>query len=389
MVGLTDIDEGFGIKKESIDVNAERLKQTGSVFKNGDETISQLFSNNGYSQLDSALTSSMYGIDIFGTGSPAQQTHEQYGLTFFTRPMLNLSYDNITTDRTLTALASGEPLSIGRYVRALLDPIGQISNSNKGSTDSNPDPSHTCPLVDPTNVFMPLLSNTVESLSGWQDPILDTYQSPSGLKKESWSIGDSSTKVYGIMQLSSSFRNTRGNILGYLFHVWQTYIGLEYEGIIDPHPLFIRNFTVDYQTRIYRIILDQTRTFVQEIIACGAAFPLVNNAGRRGDFNREEVVNKEVDTYSQTWQTMGAFYYDPGMMYDFNLAASMLKDGFQDPETRKKNYRRLWPKEYRLFTYLAFPQINVRTSRLEWWVSNLIHQRVLGKVSYRDMNLDD
>ena len=210
---MVDIDSSYRIKQNSLDINTDRFGQTGNVFQKNDQTISKLFSGNGYSQIDSALTSTLYGVDIFGTGSPAQQTHEQFGLTFFTRPMLNLSYDNIIMDRTLTPMLSKEPLSIGRYVRAMLDPLGNWE----------------CPLVDATNVFMPLLSNTVESLAGWQDPIIDTYQSTAGLKKESWSIADSSNKVYGIMSLSSSFRNTRGNILGYLFHVWQTERALEYE----------------------------------------------------------------------------------------------------------------------------------------------------------------
>lgn len=55
-----------------------------------------------------------------------------------------------------------------------------------------------------------------------------------------------------------------------------------------------------------------------------AAFLLANNAGARGNFNRATPLNQEVDTYSQTWQAMGAFYYDPAMMYAFNRAMSGL-----------------------------------------------------------------
>lgn len=370
---MVDIDGSYLIKKKQIDLQDTRFNQTGSMLKGNDDIISTLYAGNGYAHLDSALTSTIYGIDIFGTGSPAQQTHEQFGLTFFTRPMLNLSYDNITVDRTLNPLGTLEPLSIGRYVRAMLDPLG----------------NYNCPLVDQTNIFLPLLSNTCESLSGWQDPIIDTYQSPSGIKKESWSIADSSNKVYQVMQLSSSFRNTRGNILGYMFHVWQTYMGLMYEGVVDPYPSFIRHFTIDYQTRIYRLILDNTRTYVQEIVMCGAAFPLANNAGSRANYNRTQVLNQEVDTYSQTWQAMGAFYYDTGAMYDFNEASSLLKPDFANPRERMKRYRRLWPSEYKIFTYRCFPQINTKTARLEWWVDRELHQKVLGVVPYPSMDIDD
>lgn len=378
---MNDIDSGYGINKDSLDIDAARFAQTGNIFQASDETLARLYSRNGaFAYLDSALTSTLYGIDIFGTGSPAQQLHEQFGLIFFTRPMLNLSYDNITRDRTLTPLLTKESSSIGRYVKAILDPLGPRLNGNQG---------YDCPLVDPTNPFIPLLSNTVESLSGWQDPILDVFQSAAGLKKESWSVGDSSNKVYGTFQLSSSFRNTRGNILGYLFHVWQTYISLQYEGIIDPYPVFIRKFTIDYQSRIYRLVLDQTRTFVQEIIANGACFPLANNAGSRGNYNRATPVNQEQDTYSQTWQSMGAFYYDPGMMYDFNTISTMLKPGFNDSiESRNQNYRRLYPREYKLFTYQCFPRIHPTSARLEWWVPMSVYTATLGAVDYEQMNFD-
>lgn len=357
----TSPDLGNVVDSSKVNIDDERVSTTGSIFASGDTTVDQITSSNGYSRLTSSLSATMYGLDIFNTGSPAQQTHEQYGLTFFTRPMLNLSYDNITAVRDFSPMATQETASIAAYVRAMLDPYG--------GWDSD--------LVDPTNSFMPLLSNTLETLSGWQDPILDTYHSNPGLKKESWSIGDSSTRVYQVFQLSSSHRNVRGNALGYLFHVWQTYIGLVYEGVIDPYPEMSIHNTIDYQSRVYRLILDQTRTRVQEIVCCGATFPLANNAGSRADFNRATPLNTNVDTYSQTWQTMGAFYYDPAVMYDFNKASGLLKAGFNNDSTRVQKYRILWPSEYRLFSYLATPRINPQTAVLEWWVSNEVYKRLL------------
>lgn len=349
---MSDSKDPIGIKPESINLDSSKFIETGSMLKSDDKLLSQIYQTNGQAFIDAALTSTMYGIDIFGVASPAQLLQEQYGLTFFTRPMLNLSQDNITNDPTLMHMASKESMSIGRYVRAMLDPLGD----------------HECPLVDNTNTFMPLLSNTLETLAGWQDPILDTYQSPSGLKKESWSIGDSTNKVYQTMQLSSTFRNTRGNVITYLFHVWQTYIALAYEGIVSPIPEMIRYNTIDYQSRIYRLTLDNTRTYVQELTCCGAAFPLVNNVGVRSNYNRSSVMNTEGDMYSQTWQAMGAFYFDPRMIQAFNTVSAIRKPNWKIESTRTQNYRLLTPSEYRLFSYRAFPQINLKTSMLEWWV---------------------
>ncbi len=86
---------------------------------------------------------------------------------------------------------------------------------------------------------------------------------------------------------------------------------------------------------------------------------------------------------------MGAFYYDPAMMYAFNRATGLMKTGFDNDATRKKLYRRLWPSEYKLFTYRSFPRIHPRTARLEWWVDRETHQRIMGNVPYGSMDLDD
>lgn len=328
--------------------------------------VSKLTARNGFSPLDSALTSTMYGIDLFNNPSPAQQVHEQFGLVFFTRPMLNLSYDNVTAVRSLTPLATNETTSIGRYVRALLDPLGKWP----------------CPLLDQESVFMPILSNTLENLTGWQDPMVDTWTSASGLKKDAYTMVDSANDVFAPTDLSAMFRNTRGNVLGYLFHVWQTYMSLQFAGKIDPYPEFYEHFTVDYQTRIYHLILDPTRQFVEDVVCTGSSFPLANPAGARANYNRSEVVNQEIYTISQSFRSMGMFYYDPGYMYDFNTATGLLRPGFNDDNLREKQYRILYPMEYKLFTYRAFPRVNPKTARLEWWVKNEVHEQIMGKVSY-------
>ena len=357
-------DDSNDIKSILLNMSKDRYSETGSVFLPGDQTISKLYSANGLSLIDSAMTSTLYGLDIFGSATPAQMLQEQYGLTFYTRPMLNLSQDNILADPTFNHMGAKEGMSIGKYVRTMLDPMGD----------------HGSLLVDNTNAFIPLLSNTLESLSGWQDPMLSTYQAPSGRLKESWSIGDSSNKVYGVYQLSSTHRNTRGNVLAYMFHVWQTWIASVYEGIMSPYPEFIRYNAVDYQTRIYRLTLDQTRTFVLEISACGAAFPLANPSGLRANYNRSSVANTEGDMLNQTWEAAGAFYFDPRIIQAFNEASTYFKPTWTPDIKANKDYVLLKSSEYRLFTYRAFPYIDTETSILQWWVPKAEYQRVLGNL---------
>lgn len=358
----------------NVDVSNERLTSTGKLLGDS-QALDSITMANGFSQYANALSSSLYGIDINQTPSPAQLTNEQYGLVFFTRPLLNLSYYNLTTDRVFAPMLTQNKMSVAAYTRAMLDPLNSKAE---------------CPLVDPYNPWIPLLSNTLQSLAGWQDPIISTFQSDEGLKKERWAMVDSTNKVYGVYELSATFRNVRGNFLYYFFHVWQTYMCLVYEGICDPYPQFIKNNMIDYQTRIYRLILDPTRTYVEDIISCNAAFPLVSPLGTRANYTQPDSqnspVNRDVDIYNQTFQCQGANYMDPLQIYEFNRTTGMLNPNFQDPEKRVRFFRQLWPAEYKTFTYRAYPYIDPRTARLQWWVSNALHESIMGKVSYGSYN---
>lgn len=374
---MADIDTSTIIRSANLKYEEGTFADRGRSFDDA-RLSSRLFGDGGIASSDSALSSTLKGIDIFNNPTPAQQTHEQHGLVFFTRPMLNLSYHNTSVEPTLTPLMTKEKVSIGAYVRAMLDPLNNLKH-----------PDFNCPLVDRENAFIPLLSNTVETLSGWQDPMLQTWTSAAGVNRQAYTLADSTNDVFEPVDLSSTFRSVRGNILSYMFHVWQTYIARTLQGRIDSHPVFYQHNAVDYGTRIYSLVLDQTRTYVQEIACSGMSFPLTNPAGARANYNRSEVLNREVDTLNQTWRSMGLFYYHPGYMYDFNEISGALRPHFNDPNQRNKYYRILWPREYKMFTYQAFPRINPRTARLEWWISREKYKQIVGSEQYAGMPTDN
>lgn len=360
---LPNLEDVGGVKV----IDEDRLLQTGSVFKD-DSTLDHIFRGNGFSLFNTALSSSLYGLDISGLPSPAPMQNDQNGLTFFTRPLLNLSYYNLKADRTLAIMDTNVDKSVARYVKAMLDPI------NNGT--------YGCSLVDPKNPFIPILSNTLSTLSGWRDPIVDTYQSPAGIKKQQWGMTDSSNKVWGSYELSASFRNIRGSFLTYLFHVWQTYQSLVYEGIVDPWPQMIRYNAIDYQTRIWRLMLDPTRQYVEEVTSCSASWPLTNPLGVRANKNDDSPVNRELDVLNHTFSTMGAHYFDPLHVDEFNNSIKIFNRDFESVTAMNKAYRKLYPNEYKLFSYRAIPRINPLDSKMEWWVSREVHRAMLGEVSY-------
>ena len=62
---------------------------------------------------------------------------------------------------------------------------------------------------------------------------------------------------------------------------------------------------MDYNTRIYRITLDLSRTYITGIAACGAGIPTTNNAGTKFDYNAEDTATDGQFTTNITFECVG------------------------------------------------------------------------------------
>ena len=132
-------------------------------------------------ELSKAATNAFWGFNHRNVGSQVKPNSDNHGLTFFTRPRLNLSYDNISGVRNFSPLLTGDENALPRAIRCILDPV-----SHRGIDNSQIRGLHTplsCPIVDPDNAFIPLLSNLLISISGWNDSVMDTHTSPNRLAK--------------------------------------------------------------------------------------------------------------------------------------------------------------------------------------------------------------
>jgi hypothetical protein len=211
---------------------------------------------------------------------------------------------------------------------------------------------------------------------------VDTYTSRAGVQKEEFSMVDSTAKMYQAFDLSCNFRNIVGDPIGYMFHVWTQYASLVRTGTFDPHPEMILENEIDYNTRIYRLILDPSRTYVLRIGACGAAFPTTNSIGSTFNYATDKPFNRDTDQLSITFRAMGAMYYDPLLIRQFNRTVMMFNPAMfttagndrgssDDPngdELRKSTMVKLNAVEKPMFNYQGYPRINPYTSELEWWV---------------------
>lgn len=342
------------------------------------ERVNRVSRENGHGDMSSVIFNTWYGINHRGTGQPAPTNADQHGLTFFTRPNLNLSYDNIKTERIFLPLLDKRGSGVNSIFTAIRLLLDRHAFNEGGPT--NPIKSN---LIDNNNPFICLLTNNLLSMSGWQDIVLDTYTSKEGRARESWSMGDGKTRNFQTTGITASFRNMIGDPITLLFFYWVHYISLVYEGKITPKPESIIENEIDYMTRFYRLVLDPTRTYVRKISCCGAAFPTSCPIGASHNFSVDSPYNMENKDISINFQMIGIDYLDPIVVNEFNTVVDMFTGGI----TSNGKYVRLAaknqqgvianPEELNLMNYRGIPRINPITYELEWYVEREVYNREL------------
>lgn len=340
-----------------------------------DEELAKIARNLGQSPRSHAISNAFYGLNITGRNGPIPVNTENHGFTFFTRPALNLSYDNLIVDRVMSNLLVEEPHSVQRMIRSLLDP--QLGVDGLLS-----------PGIDPLNPFIPLLSNNLISLSGWPDFTLNTHTSQPGLYREAYSYVDDVPYNFETFDLQANFRNLAGDPISFMLLMWGWYMGLVYEGRIMPYPDMVMYNEIDYNTRIYRLIMDKSRRYVTRIGATGASFPMTAPIGNIFNFEgdgSESPFPTANDQITVNFRCMGFTYYDNILVHEFNRVNEIFNEAMTD-ENRPRYMTLLHPAEREYFNYSAYPRINPLNMELEWWVWNEQYAKERGGVQLRYPN---
>ncbi len=332
-------------------------------------TVDDYFRTTGIGSLDKAISKNLYGINHRQTPPGALGNKDVYGYTFFTRPQLNLSGNNIRNQRQFYDLLNETPASIQRYVRCTLDPRLQLGYTYDKKQAAE---KLSCPLVDPRQAFIPGLTNALLSLSGFPDIVLDTFTSHPGLYKEVYSQVDSTSKIYTDYALDMTFRNYRGDPLLYMIYIWVKYASSVFEGELVPYPDFILENEIDYMTRVYRLVMDHTKTFVKKIAATGVAFPTAIPMGGYFDYNSDSPFNEQMREITIRFTSLGAEYVDSILIQEFNETVQIF-----NPLMRKRFRNSTMvavPFNYLiLFNNSGYPFIDTDTYELKWFVTKALY----------------
>ena len=320
---------------------------------------------NGVGSLTSAQTHNLRGINANLNGTMAPVNKDRYGYTFFTRPDLNMSYDNLAIDRMLTPLLSGDVTSMARALRCMLSP--RLEDEGVRSE-----------VFDSEMAFLPVLTNNLLSMSGWPDFAVDTYTSKGGAYREAFSMVDGTTHIYDTFDITANFKNIQGDPITLLFAIWVRYASLVYDGTLVPYFDNILENTIDYQTRIYRIVTNETGTYVQKIGACGAAFPMASPLGNCFNYSFDDDFNLENDQISIPFRCIGANYLDPILVKEFNQTVCWRALGMSDNNRLSSMVKIGMYEDYppyggiggtllNVLMHKLYPRIDPFTMELEWW----------------------
>jgi hypothetical protein len=304
----------------------------------------------------SAIGSSFYGINHRQTPPAIPINRDYYGLAFFTRPYMNMSTANLQTHRLFTPLLSQDKTSYQRAFRCLLD----LSMAQQGITS---------PIVDPLQAFISPLTNHLLSMAGWPDISVPMFTSHDGLYKEVYGFGDGNIpEHFQQFNLTASFRNLPGDPITSFFFYWCEYIAAVFEGSLVPYPGMIFNNEVDYNTRIYRVVLDSTKTKVQKIAACGAAMPQNSPVGAAFNFESQSgPLNSSNDQITINFQCYGATYLDDILIDEFNRTVALFNPAMSDSQ-RSSHYVQVPMAALPIFNNTGYARIDPTTYELQWWV---------------------
>lgn len=387
-IAKTFMSEGSAYKDEALRKKLDALETatTQDILGSIDystipdyETFMELTQLSG--SIKKAGTNNLFGINHMVSAPTVQVSKDSYGLAFFTRPQLNMSQPNLRRNRSWYNLLNTDVNSIHRFVRCTLDPrLGLKTQTDTGNPSGEKmkglmsglgNDAITSSLVDPNLGFIPVLTNNLITLDGWPDIILEYFASKEGLHGEQWILGDSRVEIYNSFSLTGRFLNTQDEPITMLINSWVKYISYVFRGKMSPYMDMMIANEIDYNTRIYRLVLDETKRFVKKIAACGAGFPVSLSLGKHFDYSDEAAYNMRNKDIDVQFQCVGAEYNDDITISEFNYVSVIF-----NPEIRKMYLKgeehdmvKIPNSMKALLNNRGYPLIDEQTLELNWWIN--------------------
>lgn len=344
--------------------------------------------------VSSAMADTFMGPNIITNTTMLKPNTNQPGYVFTTRPDLNFSTSNLRVERKMAPLLTDERNSSMRAIRMLLSPRLAMQMDSveyhgelTGKTDMVRNPFSN--LINPRYPFIAVSDNNVRTLTGWPSGSgLGIHSTPAGIMKEVHIQADAPNHFNIEYSLNLSLNSMKGSPLLYLYYYWILYIGfvLSQTYGIMPWPEYLGNGRLDYTCRHYRLIMDETRTFVEEMAATGYSIPRNIDIGPVFDFNAENPRPYTDRTIDVEFACSGAIYIDEILIKQFNETVGLYNPMMMDSKSRTSFYTKVEKKYHKIFNNLCLPRINPVTRELEWWIDNNVLKAQRHLIALADAN---
>lgn len=314
----------------------------------------------GYGSMNQGMTNALAGLSMTRTVPSYKENKDNQGYTFFTRPQLNFTTSTLRSMREFDSLLTNQEDSIPRYIRCMLDPRQASSFGIK------------CGMVNEKLPFIPVLTNALKSLTGFQDIVMPDFTSKPGLVGESWSMPDGSIKAYGVFDIDCTFYNFTGQPISSMIYYWLQYMYGVFSGMIGPYMDMLRANEMDFNTRIYRLIMDETMTQIRGMCATGASFPVSAPLGEMFNYNSSEVFNSTTKDITIRFKTMGVTYNDSILAKEFNDCVGIFCPEVAELNATNKSDSLVFmdDMDYIVATnFRCIPWIDVNDMSLKWVLS--------------------
>lgn len=327
---------------------------------NVDEWLDYVFQENGGTSYERPLLNMLRGVRVLGPGNQmAPIPDDTIGLVFVSRPLLNLSDENVRLHPQMISLYNPPKNSIQAYTKGLLD---------KNWGDLN---MHGSGILNPNLAWISPIANLVKVSSGFPDVSLNMAKSDPGIRKQVYQYVNGILKVNYDYDLRMTMHNPKPNILPYLFDMWLHYIDgvtLGDEGM-GPYPeALIQNYR-DFDCRVYHIILNKNFRNIEGIYCCMDAVPNTFPSGSFStiDTTRNSLVGQGQEELDIGFSATVFRYNNVRVSQMFNQTTVFFNRNMADG-TREKTHRKLSVKEYMAGGFDCYPWINIENMELEYWI---------------------
>lgn len=324
--------------------------------------LNYAFGEAGGPGFDAPVIKTLSGIRILGPGHQFNPIpDDSIGLSFVSRPLLNLSDENLSLFPNFFPMYKSRANSIMSYCRGMLDKQWGLANSGNIA------------FFDPYTAWLTPLTNYLKVSSGFPDLSLGVGTSSPGFRQEVYRFINSILQHNGAYPIRQSYYMTQPKFLPFIFEIWLNYINEVTLGDngVEPYGEALKQNYQDYDCRIYHMILNRNMRNIEWLFCNASSVPSSYPSGAFSTIDRTQnsLRGQGQDEFDVQFESIAFRYGNVLVAKMFNESTIYFNPDMADGK-RSSKYRALNFNEYYGANYTrVYPFIDLANMVLQYWVA--------------------